>query len=115
MVACNGELELRDVLEIILPHKSSLDLVAACECLELAFRPAPSVFRLGCCHEARAAQSSEIGRVSLGPRVGEGFDCRSAVIITCGPDDGVEECRLAVPASAVEEEKRMLTREPGER
>ena len=77
-------LNVRGVLEEILPHEPRRDRVAAGERLDAALGPASPFLGLDRGHEARTAQPGEIGRVPVAVARGEGLDRRGAVIVAHG-------------------------------
>ena len=56
MIAGDDELELRDVLEEVLPHEPRCNPVASGKRLDLAFRPSPPLLGFDSGYETSAAQ-----------------------------------------------------------
>jgi hypothetical protein len=65
MIASDDQLELRRILEEILPHEPRRNLIAACERLDSALGPAAALFRLDGGDEARAAQTCKVCRMTV--------------------------------------------------
>jgi len=60
MIAGDNQLELRRILEEILPHEPRRNLIAACERLDSALGPAPAFFCLDGGDETRATQAGKV-------------------------------------------------------
>ena len=114
MVACNQQLELRDELEEILTHEPGGDLVSTSQRLELAFRPAPTLFGLDRSDDAGASQTRHIRGMALRSGRHEHIHGSDGSVIAKDGGEDVGEDRLAVGASAVKEKHRMFTGNAGE-
>lgn len=108
------QLELRDVLEEVLPHEARGHLVAAGQRFDARLGPAAALLGLDGAHQAGAAQHGELGRVPLDCAVGEGLDRRRSGVVAEDTGYGVDEDALAVGAGAVGEGEDLLVCAPGE-
>src|SRR5262245_19482228 len=113
MVAGDEELEGGDEVEKVLPHEACSDLVAAGQCLDFGFVPAPAFLGFLRHHESSAAQLGEVGRVPLAAGGDEGAHVGDGGVIAKYCRDGIDESALAVCAGAVGEDELVLARDAG--
>lgn len=111
MISGDNELELRPVLEKVLPHEPGRNSVAAGKLLDPTFGPASALFCFGRSDKASAPKAGEVRRVTIAVAGGESFDRSRTMIFTQNSGDGRKQDALTVRSSAVSEEKRVLTRE----
>src|SRR5262245_56908182 len=103
MVAGDKEFEGGFEVEEVLPHEARGDLVAAGECFDFGFVPAPALLRLLRHDEPRAAQLGEIGWVTLATGGNESAHIGDRGVIAEYRRDGIDKGRFAVGAGAVSE------------
>src|SRR5262249_21972361 len=108
MIAGDNQLELRRVLEEILPHEPRRNLVAACERFDSALGPAAAFFRFDGGDETGAAQTCKVCGVTVNGWRRKWLDWSRAVMISGGSHNCIEECCLSVCAKPIEEEKGVL-------
>src|SRR5579863_4188824 len=82
MIAGDDQFELRNELEKILPHEPGCDPVATCKRLDPAFSPTPSFFGFDRRDHASPTKAGEVCGVTISHTRDEGFDRRSAVVLT---------------------------------
>ena len=111
MISGDNELELRPVVEKVLPHEPGRNCVAAGKLLDPTLSPASALFCFGRSDKAGAPKAGEVRRVTIGVAGGESLDRSRTMIFTQNSGDDRKQDALTVRSSAVSEEKRLLTRE----
>ena len=109
VVAAEQQLECRLILEIVLPHVSCRDLLAAAQCLDPELVPPSSSLCLLGAYETCAAQPCKLGRVSvvlgLSERLHTGIRC----IIPQDAAYHVDEGAFAVASAAITKKYGLLS------
>ena len=113
VVTADEQLELRGEVEEVLPHEPGGDLVAAGECFDLGFVPAPAFLSFLCNDQAGAVELGEIGRVAFGIAGEERRHIGDGGVVAEDGGDGIDERAFAVGAGAVGEDEDVFGGEAG--
>lgn len=113
MVTDKKKLELRLILEEILPHESSGYSIPSGKLLDPAFGPGPALLGLTYAHQARPLKHGKVGRVPVALRGCERVHSRRPGIIPQDVHDGIQENAFPVPARTIDEKQSMLGNIPG--
>src|SRR5262249_38726429 len=108
MIARDNQLELRPILEEILPHEPRRNLVATCERLDPALGPTSTFFGLDGGDEACAAQAGNICGMPINGRCRERLNRSRAMVVAGAGRNRIEKSGFPVCTNSIHKEKLLL-------